>query len=214
MRFIMQWLLSLLCLTIFTLTLYGEEKPKEQTLFGNGEVWHGGYGAGELKLTQLNGELGLMVGGRGGWIINSVFSIGGAGYGLVTNHKISDYYGKDSSAYLRLGYGGVYLMYINQSDELIHFTVSTLIGAGSALYTKSWSELIDHDWNYNKSWNREITPFFIIEPGIGVELNLTSFMRIELGASYRIVSGVDMTRTKNSDITGPSGNLAIKIGKF
>ncbi len=147
----MKWLLSLLCLSLLSISVYSQDKSKEQTLFGNDEVWHGGYGAGELKITKINDELGLMIGGRGGWIINSIFSTGGAGYGLVTNHKISDYYGKDSSAYLRICYGGVYLNYINNSDELVHFTISALIGAGSALYTQSWTELINHDWDYKKS---------------------------------------------------------------
>ena len=190
-----------------------QDKDESETLFGSGEITHGGYGGPEVKLTQLQGEMGLMVGGRGGWIINSSFSIGGGGYGLVTTHKINNYptFYDDSSAYLRVGWGGVFLEYINNSNNLIHFTVNTLIGGGEASYTKSYKNGMM--WG-NDGWSYESTPFFVVEPGATVDLNVAKFFRISLGASYRFVSGVDLTRTTNKDLSGASANLAFKFGKF
>lgn len=40
-----------------------------QTLFGS-DVSHGGFGAPVVKFSDVNGDLGGWVGGRGGWIIN------------------------------------------------------------------------------------------------------------------------------------------------
>ena len=34
-----------------------------------------------MTFTTLNGENAVLVGGRGGWIINHSFVLGGAGYG-------------------------------------------------------------------------------------------------------------------------------------
>jgi hypothetical protein len=184
-----------------------------ETLFDSKEFKSGGYGAPELKYTQINGEPGLMVGGRGGWIVNSTFSIGLAGYGVTTSHTIKNYFAPDSAAYLRVGYGGLFLNYTNSSDKLLHFTINALIGAGGATYTNSWNNMFDqdHDWNMH---NYETSAFFVFEPGAGVEVNLTKWFRIEMGASYRIISGVELSRTANKDLGGFSGNLAFKFGSF
>ncbi|TAL70849.1 MAG: hypothetical protein EPN82_00670 [Bacteroidetes bacterium] len=192
--------------------LLWQDTDESETLFGNGEITHGGYGAPELKLTQIQGELGLMVGGRGGWIINSTISLGGGGYGLVTSHQIAGYKPPfDTTAYLRVGYGGLFVEYINNSNKLIHFTVNTLIGAGGASYTKEFHDGMNWD---NNNWIYESTPFFVVEPGATIDLNVAKFFRISLGASYRFVSGVDLSRTTNKDLSGPSANLAFKFGKF
>ncbi|MBI5324668.1 MAG: hypothetical protein HZB41_05265 [Ignavibacteriae bacterium] len=140
MKKILLFMIALI--VIYPLSAFSLETRQDtddtETLFGSGEITHGGYGAPELKLTQIQGEMGLLVGGRGGWIINSTFSIGGGGYGLVTSHKISNYKPPfDTAAYLRVGYGGIFFEYINSSNKLIHFTVNTLIGAGGASYTRS-----------------------------------------------------------------------------
>ena len=191
------------------------DEPK--TLFGGKPLKSGGYGCPELKLTPINGNLGLMVGGRGGWIINSTFSIGGGGYGLVTNHKIDNYFKNttnDTNVYLRVGYGGLYLSYINNSNEIIHFTVNALIGAGGAVYTPSYSSMVQHDsFGFNNS-PYENSAFFVFEPGVGIEVNLLKFFRIELGASYRYISGLELTRTTSANLSGLSGNLAFKFGSF
>ena len=189
-----------------------DDKDESETLFGDGEITHGGYGAVELKTTQIQGELGLLVGGRGGWIINSSLSLGGGGYGLVTTHSINDYKPPfDTTAYLRVGYGGAFIEYINNSNKLIHFTVNTLIGAGGASYTKSYHDGMN--WN-DGGWAYESTPFFVVEPGATIDLNVAKFFRISLGASYRFVSGVELSKTLNKDIAGPSANLTFKFGKF
>jgi len=106
---------------VIVFPLYSQENskegPKEQTLFESGSYKSGGYGAPEVKFTNVNDKFGVLVGGRGAWILNSTFAIGGAGYGLVTSHSISDYFTReDTVAYLRTGYGGLYLSYINSSS--------------------------------------------------------------------------------------------------
>lgn len=204
------WLLGLIFLAM---PLFAKENDEVQTLFGGKEFKSGGYGAPELKILKIKDDVGLAVGGRGGWIVNSTFSIGLGGYGLVTNHEVKDII-KDTALYLRVGWGGLFLNYTYESNKVLHFTANALIGGGGAVYTKSMNELMiaDHDekTNYGSSG------FFVFEPGLGVELNVTTFFRIELGASYRFVSGLEMPGNKisSNDLSGLSGNLAFKFGKF
>jgi hypothetical protein len=106
-----------------------------------------------------------------------------------------------------MGYGGVLLAYINNSHRLIHLTVETLIGGGGISY-------YDDEGNdpFNDEYNGDA--FFIVEPGVNFELNISRRLRFAAGASYRITSGVEFQDLKDGDITGPAINLMLKFGKF
>jgi len=65
-------------LAAMTVVATGQEA---ETLFA-GEVVHGGFGGPVLKASTVNGSPALFVGGRGGWIINHSFILGGGGDGL------------------------------------------------------------------------------------------------------------------------------------
>lgn len=201
-----------------------------QTIFGNGKFTSGGYGATELKYTRILNQDALMLGGRGGWIINQTFSIGGGGYGLITSHEVPDYIDSNYLAisrsnrpyYLRVGWGGIFLQYTHSSNSLIHFTVNSLIGAGGANCTPSLNQMEEDEKNKNIIAHYEGSGFFIFEPGIGVEVNIFKFFRIELGGSYRLIAGLDMpvnpkTNTpymESKDLGNWAVNLAFKFGKF
>jgi hypothetical protein len=181
---------------------------QEETLVGNGEITNGGFGGPVVKYTQINGEPGVLVGGRGGWIINHTFVLGGGGYGLVNDINAENtYWG--IKPYINFGYGGVELEYIIHSDELTHFSVYSLIGGGGVTYrSKLWD-----DW---EDWEDQFgtDAFFVFEPAANVEVNIISFFRINFGVSYRFISGLYFDDLKNSDFAGPSATLTLKFGKF
>ncbi len=180
---------------------------QEQTLVEFNKIEHGGFGAVVTKYTKINNEFGVLVGGRGGWIIDHSFIIGGGGYGLANNIKGNiPVEGKRRS--LAFGYGGLELEYILHSDALIHMSIYSLIGAGGINY----HYYKDNDWRYD--WDVEKNTFFIWEPAVNVEVNVTSFFRLHFGAGYRVISGVSFDELKNSDLGGPSANLTLKFGKF
>lgn len=196
----------------------GSTEPEVETLFGSSEFTSGGYGGPELKLTSIDkGEFGLLVGGRGGWIINSVFSVGGGGYGLVTSHEVEGYRVSEpriKEVYLRAGWGGLFIEYINNSNEVVHFTINALIGGGGAAYTASIDEIIDDENDDLSDKTYESSGFFLAEPGITADVNFTRFFRVSIGASYRIVSFLDLSQHESSDLGGPSFNICFKFGSF
>jgi len=193
--------LSILLLFICTQT-FGQE----QTLVGSGEISHGGFGGPVFKYTQIKGEPAVLIGGRGGWIINHTFVIGGGGYGLV-NQIEADYLINNKHPFINFGYGGLELEYIIQSDQVVHFSVYTLIGAGGITY----KEDLWHDWD---DWSSASDEFFVFEPAINVEINIISFFRINAGVNYRFISGVYYSDLQNSDLAGFSGTLTLKFGSF
>lgn len=193
----------------------------EQTLFDVDSIYSGGYGCPELKLGQFNGDWGLMVGGRGGWIVNSVFSIGGGGWGLATEHTLDGFANPDPGRYedefqFEFGMGGFFFEYINSSDKMLHFAVNSFVGwGGVSVEGKLLDPILDIDDEIEREWETvESTSVFIVEPGVTADFNVTTFFRISAGASYRIVNGFDLDGFEAKDFGGLSFNLAFKFGKF
>jgi len=174
-----------------------------ETVF-SGEIESGGYGGPEVKFGNINGDWEVLVGGRGGWIVNHQFILGGAGYGMPTKGDIPpalnpplDY------EKFEIGYGGVLIGYVYDSNSLIHLTTDVLIGGGGVSNGISESY---HDYDDDA--------FFIVEPNVDFELNFTPGVRFGFGAGYRMTSGVEYLGLSDSDISGLSLNMNFKIGKF
>jgi hypothetical protein len=212
----MKKLLSILAVIIFTSAC---TFAQEETLIGNGEVSNGGFGGPVVKYTQINSKSAVLVGGRGGWIINHSFIIGGGGYGLVNNIQSNSTIWSpffNDKPYINFGYGGLELEYIIQSDKLLHFSVITLIGAGGVSYRDNlWDDEWDNDSDDDDDdWDSPNDEFFVFEPGANLELNIASFFRINAGVSYRFISGVNMVDLSNNDLAGPAASLTLKFGSF
>ena len=175
---------------LLTLNVFADDnqEPQIETLFGSNDYKIGGYIAYEMKFSDFNKEFGLLTGGRLGIIFNSSFAVGLAGYGLNTNHSVII----PSSDMLDLnnGYGGIFLEYINSPNKLVHFTIHSLIGAGGVkIEGKTYP-------TFNKIISR--SAYFIFEPGISAEVNLLRYLRLGVGASYRLVTGLDNVYVDNN----------------
>jgi len=180
-----------------------------QTLF-NGDVTHGGFGGPVFKFSDVAGDLGVWVGGRGGWIINfdrnHAISLGGGGYGLATEHRVPNQeFGDPETDYFALnGYGGFEMEYTNRSYQLVHLTVSSLIGVGGLMIRDSEFDDIDTSPNH----------YFVFEPGANLEFNITDFFRVAAGLSYRLTSGISRAGFSDNDFSGMNGTITLKFGKF
>jgi hypothetical protein len=177
---------------------------QEQTLI-SGDIESGGFGGPAVKITRLNGETGVLVGGRGGWIVNHKFVLGGGGYGLVTNVKAKT---TDSiHQNIELGYGGLDLEYIASSDDLLHLSLGLLIGGGGIAYK-------DENDNFMDAHHRAMKGFFVLEPNVAANLNVTHFFRLAAGLSFRYINGLNSTLSTNADLSGPSVFFMLKFGTF
>ncbi len=201
-------------LSLLLLFIAGAIQAQEEETLLSGGLESGGYGAPVVKFTTVKGEFAVMVGGYGGWLINHSFMIGGGGFGLVTSHEVDpaswSFYGIPEAGRIEFGYGGGMLEFIFSPMAVIHSTVSLLIGGGSVSMRNSYVGLFD-TMDGNEGVRDGV---FVLEPSVNVELNVTSFFRVNAGASYRFVSGTSMFGLKNSDLSGGSINLALKFGKF
>jgi len=172
-----------------------------------GRVTSGGFGGPAVRVTQLIGQTGIMMGGRGGWIINHSFILGGGGYGLVANvdARVPSVYGDRRLAF---GYGGVEMEYVHDWDRLIHVSVMLLIGGGGVGYQAS----VDDPRGSN--YDHPMDEVFVLEPAVEAHLNVTEFFRLSAGVAYRYVNGVTTPTTSNASLSGGSAVMTFRFGEF
>lgn len=191
---------------------------QEQTLLSANEYSNGGFGAPVLKYTTLNRQGGLIIGGRGGWIINHSLILGGGMYALVSEVQVDvidgDIILKDGDN-LHLRYGGFEIEFIFSPLSVFHVSVYTLLGMGSISYRNIVQENFDDSDNNYHMWDSFMgNQFFIAEPAINLEVNVTTFFHLALGASYRFTNGAEYQTVTDNNISGLSGMLTFKFGKF
>jgi hypothetical protein len=179
-----------------------QDQDYTQTLFRSDvkvtELW-----TPEMKINSIQGQVGTLVGFYGGALINRTFLLGIAG-GVNLGHPRVNY-----------GYfGGIAQVIINPAG-LVHCSGQLLVAYGT---TKDYEDpkegLLDNFWNISGA------PFFILEPGINLELNLSKRVSLVGGVSYRNVSGlpennenVQITHLTSKDMCGLNINIGLKIGK-
>lgn len=181
---------------------------QEATLI-SGDMDHGGYGGLVTKVTRINGEAGAMVGAEGAWIIDHTAYLGFQGTGLMNRIDAKKLQPSGRPYVLRLNEYGVRAGYIHNSDDLVHFSAGAIVGGGSMLLTERyvWTDDSDFHWDSDQM-------YFLVEPEVAAEINLTKWMRALVGASYRIVAGADYEGMTSSDLSGPAGTVTLKFGSF
>lgn len=192
-------------LAVVLLCVAAANASAEDETLVQGPIESGGFGGPVVKFSAIQDDFALFIGGRGGWIINHTFTVGGGGYGLV-NEIESEYWAHEGydDVVIHMGYGGLILEYVHMPRKLIHLSVAALVGGGGfGFHERVWR----YDWD-------ESDAFFVTEPEVNLMLNVTEHFRIGLGASYRYVTGVNLEGIEDSDLSGFCGNLTLKFGRF
>lgn len=193
-------MLRAFALSVLFLAFLSSAEDREETLLQTGQIRSSGFGGPVIKFGPVNDQSAVLVGGRGGWLINSILSIGGGGYGL-SNRVTAD---RPDSVRLQLGYGGLVLERVFMPRRMMHGSLSLLIGSGSV--------------NMHESMHRddrsETEVFFVLEPEASLEINVVRFFRFCPGIGYRWLAGDSRYLDSDWDISGWTGNLTFKFGKF
>ncbi|ULQ53446.1 hypothetical protein [Flavihumibacter fluvii] len=186
---------------------------ENQTIFNSAGIKHSsGYGAVSNKFTTINGYFANMPEVYGGWFINRSFMIGLEG-AATTNYipvplDKQDWNGTKMT--YQYGQFGLMMEYVIASDRKVHLNLNLMTGTGFLLqYDRDdfsdW-HFEDHDVN---------THFFLVlEPGAQLEFNFLKWMRFSPGVSYRRVFNSQASGLSDNDLSGFSGNLTLKFGRF
>ncbi len=179
-----------------------QEDDSTESLFSQGvnvtELW-----TPEIKINSIQGGIGTLAGIYGGALINKTYLVGISG-GVNIGHPRVNY-----------GYFGGIAQYIHNPSRLVHWSSQIVLAYGSTKdYENPKSGLLDNFWNISG------THFFIMEPGVNIEVNLSGRTSLVAGMSYRFVTGLDennenisITHVNNRDMSGLNFNIGLKIGK-
>lgn len=179
---------------------YDHERGGAAVLFEEADM--GGFGGPTFTFSSVAGEPGMLLGGRGGVLIDHVFAIGGAGYGLINSPTPGTRVGQNVAG-LGLGYGGVFFEGVLFPDSVVHPTAGALFAGGGASYEFTSRDQSDIS-----------TSIFVIDTQASAEVNLTTYARVLVGINYRAVFGVDLPNLSNDDLSGPGAHVTLKFGVF
>ncbi|WP_066631111.1 hypothetical protein [Labilibacter marinus] len=218
----MKHLLLIIAVACVTNLVYAQEESNEiRTIFSNESVRsNGGYGGLMVNYSNIANRDAILMGAKGGWVINHAFTLGLGGYGFITEPKHDVSLNKDYE--FAGGYGGLLLEPIIGAKHPVHLSFPILIGAGGVAYTTT---NFDYDNNYNyEDTYEDSDAFFVLEPGVELEFNVVKFMRFALSCSYRYTSDVNLSYTSEGTdfssiasknmLHGWNFGLAFKFGKF
>jgi len=209
-------LLMVLSATAQEVTTDPQKKSKKngddemKTLFGN-QRSNGGYGAFWLGYSIIDDRHAMQFGGRGSWIIQHSFALGFGGTGFINEYHYDPALGRE--VFLTGGYGGLYIEPIIYPNSPVHMAFPILIGAGGVSFVAY------DDPNWDNNYVEDYDTFMIIEPSAELEMNLTRFMRIGLGVTYRLPYSFNVGTSNTGyasaeSIKGFSYNLSFKFGSF
>jgi len=158
---------------------------------GTNKIDNGFYASMTFGWTQIDGENAFIIGPRIAWIANHYFALGIAGGGFSNFMHFppeDEYYAKDEY-FMAGGYGGILLEPIILARNPVHVSFPITIGGGvvTANSKNGWT---DYSYYYD---DENFDVYFVFEPGVDLELNITKFFRIAAGASYRLTNELDMT---------------------
>lgn len=161
----------------------------------------GAFGGPIIEIGSINGEVGADVGGGGAVLFDNVFL---GGYGMGTDFAQAEILdGGEADRYdIKFSHGGLWLGYTQAPQKLVHLNTSVKIGWGRSRLRQ------DGDSRYTDQ-------IFVMIPEVGVEVNLTSFFKMNLAAGYRWVNGINsLPGLDNGDFSSPVGILTFRFGGF
>jgi hypothetical protein len=157
--------------------------------------------APEIKINSIQEDIGTLIGFYCGPMINSKFLAGVAG-GVNLGHPKVNY-----------GYFGIIGQYVFNSSDMVHFSSQLVMAYGTTKdYENPKSSPFDNFWNINGA------DFYLMEPGVNFELNISNRLVLVTGVSYRYILGLDETSKEvsrthltNEALSGVNFNIGLKF---
>lgn len=192
-------------------------KTSVQTLINKDNNFsHGGYGGLEFGYTPVAGRSAFLTGFQAAWVVDHTLELGIVAKGFVTN-PIPDMLLDNQNYMYTGGYGGIHVAANIMGEKPINVSFPILIGAGEISYIRTGNITYYEDFYPESHY-----AYFVIEPGVEVQLNMTRFFRISAGVSYRYTSDIYLlySNTNADQIASPSilrglnASIKFKFGKF
>ena len=183
-------------LLVITAMLAFQAQAQDRTLLGPSSRI-GFFVSPYLEFGPLNQPWEASIGGGAGLVLGNgfigVYGAAGADYEQLLQENEFDR--------IDLAHGGLWLGYNPKQHWLFHPYTTVRVGPGVVnIETNGWNDYVDN--------------VVVISPELGVEMNLTKFLRLAGTAGYRWVDGVSTPGLKDNDFTGWTGTVTLRLGYF
>ncbi len=169
-------------------TTFGQ---KDETLFNKLKLT-GIWGGTTWNFAQVGESYSTLRGDYGGLEFGKDVFIG---YGRTTS--VGNFYlDNTSNDRYRLTYSGLMLGYSPNAHKSLHLQTNLLLGGGNV---RNLETLANDD-------------FIVVEPFVGVELNIVRWMRIGIGGGYRAVFDNNLPTTNTANLSNAFGEVRFKFG--
>ncbi|MRR21645.1 hypothetical protein EG830_01530 [bacterium] len=187
-----------------------QKKPRQMMTLTGPDHTGGGYGAFTAGYSTIQDRHAYEFGFRGMWVVNHSIAMGFGGTGFANQAMYNSSSGSDN--FLTGGYGGFIIEPIIAPMYPVHIAFPILIGGGGISY-------VETDWEEFDNFVTATDFFMLIQPGAEIELNVTRFFRIGMGATYRLPTDFNATTTETpelspQDLKGFTYSLSFKFGRF
>jgi len=181
----------------------------QKTLFGKARP-SGAFVGFSVKPALVNGQESIFMGGSAAIALGEKVNLGVIGYGLVSDVGSNQFAMDGTEYFIEMGYGGFLFEPVFGSNRILHFTAPLILGAGVSALSKNrpW----DFDYEYDEYTDPEL--FLVAEPALNAELNLFRFMRLSAGVGYRFIGETGIFNLTNTNLSGWTGNVTLKLGWF
>ena len=157
------------------------------------------FGGTGILFTRVYNHTGVMTGGRGSATFNNRYTFGGAGWGMPKGIELETSK-TDTLEFFKMGYGGLEFGYIFSEGRRIRCGSNLLVAMGAG-----FQEI------YPRS-KGEINLFPLLEPSLYAQISFGRLLKIDLGITYRFVTGSQFTFINNRQLSGPSFYVAFLVG--
>jgi hypothetical protein len=182
-----------------------DDSNEARTLFGGDNKLStekmGFFVAPQYGITQLDGSLTSLFQLRGAITFNDKIAFG-AFYNTSLNQVVPQ---SETLSGIYMDYWtiGGFAEYSLLSKKLVHLSLPLYFGYGE----------VQMDNEQGDAGLGE-TNFFKIEPAALLEINMHKYVRLNIGAGYRVISSMNYRNFNQSDISGLTGYIGLKFGLF
>ena len=176
-----------------------------------------GFGSPYVEFSSVDNQFAVCLGAGGGLMLNQTVFLGVYFEGLLTNHYMEDLETivNIEKPKVSFEHGGIWMGYVYKHKKPVHGGLSMKLG---------WGEI---DLEGDESGNNPNSDYdvrdriFAISPQVEMELNMTKWFRINIGAGYRFVTGIDATYDdqgsqvklyNTGDFSSPIGTISLIFG--
>jgi hypothetical protein len=215
----MKRFLYLILASLAAQAAWAQKPPVPRTLFKDSLANTGGYFGFTPRFTNLMGTDVMLAGFSGAMVIKHRLAIGLAGAWSTSTVKNPAY-----EAYLRgiapaaleglelrYGYGGLLIEPLVLHNSAIHIAVPVIVGMGTVAYSYPRS---NSGSNSNQRNRTDGQAFFVVEPGLELEVSVVNPVRIGVGGSYLWTGDLALPNTSADALRNVLARFTVKVGGF